>query len=105
EDAIAHFFEGITEGDFAKILQASAVDEMSENFAFDLYVDRLRAFMPSQTLAPADYPLYVEINRAESTARLANQVKLFSYSLLAEDEIELDRATVIELAEAQSLLS
>lgn len=104
EDAIAHFFEGLIQGDLGTILQSSAIDEMSENFAFDLYVDRLRAFMPIQSFAPADYPLYVEINRAEITARLSTQVKLLSYSLLAGDEIELDRTTIMELEGAQNLV-
>lgn len=104
EAAMDHFFDGLIQGDLEKILQASAIDEMSENFAFDLYVDRLRALMAIQSPAPADYPLYVEINRAEITARISTQVKLLSYSLLAGDQIELDRTMIMELAEAQSLV-
>jgi hypothetical protein len=105
EDAIAYFFEGVAQGDLAKILQSSAIDEMSENFKFDLYVERLRAFAPFQSFAPANYPLYVEINRAEMTSRISNEVKLLAYSLLAGDDIDFDRTILMDIDGARNIVS
>lgn len=104
EDAIALFFEGVVEGDLGKILQSSAVNNIAENFEFELSVDRMRAFLPIQSPAPSDYPFFVEINRAESTARLSSQVKMLAYSLLAGDAIEYDRTMIMELAGAEALV-
>lgn len=105
EEAISHFFEGLTDGDFTKILQASAVDEISENFEFELSVERLRSFAPFLSFAPANYPLYVEITRVEVTSRIANQVKLFSYSLLMGDDIALERTTPMDIEGARAIVS
>jgi hypothetical protein len=41
EDAVTRFFDGLTTGSLDTIYAASAIDEMSQNFKFDLYTDRL----------------------------------------------------------------
>lgn len=98
EDAIRYFFDGVAQGDFSKILQASAINEISKNFRFDLSIDRLRAFMPYQEYAPSTSSFYVELNNATITSRIANQVKIFAYSLLvAGDDIQYDRINRMEM--------
>jgi hypothetical protein len=97
EDAITAFFAGVAEGDFSKILQACAVDEISENFKFDLDIERLRAFMPIQNYAPVTDPMFVEINRAQVVSRIAMQVKLFAYTLLSGEDIDYTSTTLMDV--------
>ncbi len=98
EDAITSYLEGVVESDVDKILQACAIDEVSENFQFDDWVDRLGAMWVQNTLSPADYPLYVEINRVQQAYRILQPVRNLVYSLLSSevqesglDLIEMDR--------------
>jgi hypothetical protein len=96
EQAITHYFEGLAEADAEKILQACAIDEMSEKFRFDLYTERLRALLPTQSLAPADYPFYVETNKMQLTAQTFGRVKIFAYSLLSSEEVDTGMTIVID---------
>jgi len=87
EDAIRHYVAGVAAGDVTQILQACAVEEMATNFRFDRYTERLGVLLPTQALAPADHPLYIEMNRAQLTAQHLNRVKILTYSLLAEEPV------------------
>lgn len=87
EDAITFYVQGVAQGDFNKTLQACAIDEMSQNFKFDLLIDRLKAFVPYQALSPANAPLYVEINKAQLSAQIGNQVKYLVYGLLSSQPV------------------
>lgn len=102
EEAITSFFEGVAQGDFAKILQSCAIAEISENFKFDLFIDRIRAFVPYQSFAPTNYPFYVELNKAEITARISNQVKIFAFSLLFSGDIAFDRTNLMDIDGARA---
>src|SRR5690349_16390259 len=82
EDAITSFFEGVTQGDVNKILLASAVNEISENYHVDRSVERLQAFLPFLSSAPTASPLYVELNKAQNAPIIARQVKTLAYRLL-----------------------
>ncbi len=93
EDAVTAYLEGVAQGDLSKILQACAINEMSENFKFDLYIDRLRAFLPFQAPAPSSYPFYVELNKAQLSAQITGQVRILAYSLLSS--VKLDGMTVL----------
>jgi hypothetical protein len=105
EDAITYFFEGMTEGDFSKILQASAIDEISENFSFDQSIERLQAFIPVQSYAPTDHAFYVELNKAQSVSRIASQVKIFAYSLLSTQVVDYAQTTLMDGATAVSFMN
>lgn len=105
EAAIQTFFDGIAAGDFNKILQACAITEVSQNFQFDREIDRLRAFIPLQEYAPTTHPLYVEINQAMIVSRIASQVKLLTYSLLAGTDLDYSRVTVMEIDAAVSFMN
>jgi hypothetical protein len=105
EDAITHFFEGVAQGDFNKILEACAVNEASEHFQFDLQIDRLGVFAPAVEYAPATNPLYVAINDAQITARIANQVKILTYSLLSTENLTFTSTNMIGIDVAQSFMT
>lgn len=88
EAAVTAYFAALAQGDPSKILQVCAVDEMSERFDFALYIDRLQAFLPIQSLAPTDYPFYVELNKMQLSSQILNQAKLFTYSLLSQEAVD-----------------
>jgi hypothetical protein len=105
EGAITTFFEGVTENDFNQILQASAIEEISEKFSFDGSIERLQAFVPVQSYAPADYPFYVELNKAQIVSRIASQVKIFAYSLLSTQDIDYSQTTLMDVDTAVSFMN
>ena len=51
EDAITLYMQGIAESDIDKILQACAIDEMSENFNLNLSTARIEVLDPYRTQA------------------------------------------------------
>ena len=87
EEAINHYLDGVVRNDARKILEASAINEMAGKFRFDLHVERLGAISPD-FLAPADSPLYSEINKAQLSSQILSQVKYFSYSLLSGEKMD-----------------
>ncbi len=106
EEAINYYFEGLAQNDISKIMQASAVKEMGENFKFDLYADRLGGVMPVITsLSPTDYPLYVETNKLQLSSQLMNRVKLFTYGLLSGEKLDSSTAIIqMDAARANSFM-
>jgi hypothetical protein len=105
EDAITTFFEGMAQGDFSKILQACAINEISENFSFDLSIERLQAFVPFQSYAPANHSFYVELNKAQIASRIADQVKILAYSLLSTQDIDYSQTTLMDVDTAVSFMN
>jgi hypothetical protein len=88
EAAVTGFMDGLAQGKMDKILKTCAIDEMSENYHFDQYVEWLgKIFMPTQFQAPSEYPIYVEMNKAQLSAQIALQVKIIIYSLLSEENV------------------
>ncbi len=104
EDAVTAYMQGVAQGDVNKILQACAVDEMSRNFKFDLYIDRLRAFSPVLAPAPSDYPLYVDLNKAQMTAQISSQVKILSFSLLSTEQVDTGITIMMDIDGARNFI-
>lgn len=86
EEAITWYFEGITQADARKVLQACAIDEKAAGFRFDLYIEHVGYFLPS-TLSPANDPLYVEVNKMQLAADSLNRAKGLLYGLLSDEEV------------------
>lgn len=85
EEAITFYMQAFAENDIAKIMQSLAVDEMSENFNFEAYVNRLQV-LNIQSPAPSEYEFYVEINRAQFTSQILLQTRNLAYGLLATEK-------------------
>jgi PBP1b-binding outer membrane lipoprotein LpoB len=96
EDAITHYFQGLAQSDFNKISQACAINEMSEKFKFDLYTERLGYLIPFQAQAPAEYPLYVEINKTQLSSQIFSRVRIFAYSLLSDEKVAEGKVVQID---------
>jgi hypothetical protein len=88
EDAVRAYVAGVSAADLDAVLAASAVDQASAGFDLAAYVERLRMFDPLNAQGPAEYPFYVDINRAQLSARLAMQVRMLAYSLLSDQRFE-----------------
>lgn len=88
EAAIAAHVAGIAAGDVDAILAASAVDDAAQGFDFAAYTDRLQAMVLNAGMAPAEYPLFGEINRAQQAWLLLSQVRNLAYGLLSDEAID-----------------
>jgi hypothetical protein len=99
EESITSYMEGVAQGDLGKILQACAINEISENFKFDLYIERMQALLP-QTQSPSDYPFYAELNKVQLSSQISNQVKFLAYSLLSTEAV--GEINVIRMDEEQA---
>ena len=96
EDVINYYFEGVIQADTDKIIAACAINEMGENFRFDLFTERV-GYLTFTTLSPTDYPLYVELNKAQLTQEILNRVKFFAYSLLSEEETYTGKTILMDV--------
>lgn len=105
EEAIREYLGGVAEADASRILGAAAIDEMSEGFRLDLQTDRIRAFLPFTTLAPARYPLFVESNRATRSSQILGQVRNLVYGLLSDVPLDGTPVADVDLAWAESFAS
>jgi hypothetical protein len=104
EEAITFYLEGVAQGDVQKSLQACAINEMSENFKFDLYIERVQAFSPFQTLAPSNSPFYVELNKAQLSSQISNQLKVFAFSLLSSEPVSDGKIIRMDIEKATSFM-
>jgi hypothetical protein len=104
EDAIAAYVAGVAARDFDGILATTALDEMSANFDFVTYVDRIQALTPFAP-APSSDPLFIAINKADLTAGIARQVKFLAYGLLTKSDILKSQTTTMDEAGAQQFVT
>jgi hypothetical protein len=93
EEAITFYMQAVAQGDVPQIMQACAINEMSENFRFDLYTNRFQALM-LQAPAPSDYPFYAEMNKAQFSWQILFQARNLAYGLLSTETELLDGYTV-----------
>ncbi len=98
EDAIREYLAGIADANVERILGATAVDEVSQGFRFDLMTDRIDAFSPETRYAPSEYPFFADVTRAMQTSQILDQVRMLAYSLLSETPIgsETIRGTALD---------
>jgi hypothetical protein len=86
EGAVAAYIGGIARQDFSAIIAASSVENESRRYDFVAHVDRLKILMP-RMLAPASAPLFIEMNKAEFTVRIARQVQSLIHGLMITEEM------------------
>jgi len=87
EDAINSYMQAVAQGDGSKILQAFAINEMSEKYNFEVFVDRIGAFQPIQFEGPTNYTLYVDLNKTQVAAQIVQRVRTFIYGLLSTEDV------------------
>lgn len=88
EAAVEAYLGGIAAGDLDAILGVSAVEEPAQAFDFASYVERLQAMPLLTAPAPAEYPLFAEMNQVRRQHEILSLVRNFAYSLLAEEKID-----------------
>ncbi len=105
DEAIREYMAGIAAADAGRILDASAIDEMADGHRFAESVDRLQAFMPHLMLAPAEYPFYVEVNRAQRADEIMGQVLMLAYGLLSGETIDGSPIVPVDRAWAEGFVA
>jgi hypothetical protein len=85
EDAIRHFVAALSENDLQKALQACAVDEYAQGYDFVGMMDRAKALLPMQQMAPSEYDLFAEMNKISAMYTLVNQMKMMIYSFFVPE--------------------
>jgi hypothetical protein len=94
EAAIQHFAESVAQNDVMAALQAFAINQQAAAFDFTAMSERLGVIQPFQTLSPAEYPMYVDLNRLALISRYGGLLKFFVYSFYATEP--LDATTPIQ---------
>jgi hypothetical protein len=84
EAAIRLYVESMAAGNLMCALQAYAAHEYAARFDFTPYVTYLYQFSPRTVRAPAEYPMFVEMNELGARASMANAAKRFVYGLLSD---------------------
>ncbi len=86
EAAIQEYLAGVAQADVARVLEASAVDEMTEGYQLGQMVDFLGQFHPGAE-GPVHDPFFADIQHAQATARLLAQTRMLAYTLLAPETL------------------
>jgi hypothetical protein len=81
EGCIRELIESLKANDYNRMIALSMADEPAMKFNFEMYAKRLHSLVPSSP-APAQYPLYEAINRAEMRAQYLRQIRFICYGLL-----------------------
>jgi hypothetical protein len=103
EAAVSLYVECIAASDFACALRAYAARERAARFDYTALVRFVQHWSPGSLNAPAQYPMFVELNELRAKANLAQATKLFVYGLLAD--MDLTRVQTVESdAEVQSFV-
>jgi hypothetical protein len=80
EAAIKFFVSSVAGNDFPAAEQTFAIDEYAAKFDFTGYATYLKTMMPLTMPAPAEYGMYVDMNKATALGDLTRQTKDFVYS-------------------------
>jgi hypothetical protein len=71
-------------------MDACAIDEAAEGFDFEGTVNRVKVLLPLTMPAPSQYGFFRDCNRAAQAGTMANQAKMFVYSLLSSCKLSAD---------------
>ena len=104
EEAVRAYLAGVADADMAQVLASAAIDEAAEGFDFVAYTERLRAWLPFISPAPATDPFLVEMNRAQQTAQLLGQTRMLVYSLLTTEDLEGGTVAPVDGAWARAFI-
>jgi hypothetical protein len=84
EAAVKLYVESLAANDFASALRAYAAHESAARFDFTSFMRTVIHLAPSVQMAPAEYPMFVEINELRAQADMAAATKSFVYGLLTD---------------------
>lgn len=86
EAAVKLYVESIAANDFGRALRAFAAHEHATRSNFTAVVSYVDVFSAGVQIAPADYPMFVEVNELRAKATMAQATKVFVYSLLTNKD-------------------
>ena len=105
EDAVRHYLAGIAAGDAGMVLEATAVDDISTGFRFAQSVDRVQSMILTTGLAPAEYPLFSDMDRVFSASQILFEAKMLVYSLLSTETIDGSTIAPADKARADAFVA
>jgi hypothetical protein len=86
EAAVNLYLESIAANDFSCALRAYAAHEHAARFNFTALVSWVGVLSPARIEAPAEYPMFVEMNELRAKAEMAEATKQFVYGLLTDKD-------------------
>ncbi len=86
EEAIEHFIKSVANNDFKGAIAATVVNEAGDNYNATEFAVNAEYLIYTME-APSEYEFYQELNRAQSLAIVANQMKFFVYSFSDSDAV------------------
>jgi hypothetical protein len=84
EAAVNLYIESIAANNFARALRTYAAHEHAARVDFTALVSWVHVFSAGVQDAPAEYPMFVEMNELRAKAEMAQATKFFVYSLLTD---------------------
>ncbi len=104
DDAVRRYLQGVRDGDVSEILASSAVNPMAEQVDLASWVDRFKAWIPTEVPLPGTDALFVEVNRAQQAARLLGQTRMLIYGLLTDLDPDGGIVAPVDRAWAEALM-
>jgi hypothetical protein len=99
EGAVSAYIDGVARRDFNAIIAVTSADKFSKGFDFVANLGRVRALTPKEP-APATDPFFVEINKAEFVARIAQQMQMLTYGLMSTNDFFYGGVVLMDKAKA-----
>jgi hypothetical protein len=84
EAAVKLYVESVAANDFTRAMRASGAHESAAGFDFKSLVRDVGVLSPGRIMAPAAYPMFVELNELRAKADLAQATKFLVYGLLTD---------------------
>ena len=103
EDAVKLYIESIAANNFTRALRAFAAEERAARINFTAFVSYIHVFSAGAQQAPAEYPMFVEMNELRAKAEMAQATKIFIYGLLTDRDLNGSQ-TVQSDAEIQAFV-
>jgi hypothetical protein len=104
ESTIAAYIDGVTRQDLNAVFAASSGEYASKAFNFVAAIGRMGALTP-RTPLPSSSAFFIEINKADLSAKIASQVKFLSYGLMTTSELLNGSVVRMDASGAEQLAS
>ncbi len=87
EAAVSLYVESVAANDFPRALRAYAAHEQAARVDFKALVSWVGVFNFAVQDAPAEHPMFVDMNEARARAEMAFATKIFVYTLLTDRDL------------------
>jgi len=96
EAAVELYIKGLREASLETVFSACACKEAADGFKLPAYTDYMGVFIPHLFNAEPNSDFYRSINRSILESKIAEQVKIFSWTLLFDGELDLSNPHITD---------